>query len=157
MNEKWGGSKASWIFISLPEFAEEETHLLLYPHPPNPDHCPALPACVMQHPQPCSFSLMLCEVLGLGTSQAWAVQPVGFRESTSGLQTPAHPGDSTLQAENSLHLWKTWIYLDKSRRRGWIISLHFSTLHFIQKKWNITHYAFFSFHLLSLPQVPIYY
>ena len=70
----------------------------------------------------------------------------------NGLPNTAHTGDSKLQAENSLDLWKTWIYLDKSRWRGWIILLHFSTLHFIQKKHNIMHYAFLSFHLLPLSE-----
>lgn len=135
------------------------------PHAPNPNNYP-LPACAMPPPGGCcadippmlragwlwTFELMLCETLVLngsprpGAGSKWASERAS--QVSSALHTP-----ETANYKLKIHYicGKTWIYLDKSRWGGWIISLHFSTLHFIQKKWNITHYAFFSFHLLSLP------
>lgn len=43
--------------------------------------------------------------------------------------------------------------LRQRQRRGWMVSLRFSTLHFVQKLGNIAHYALFSFHLLPFLKV----
>lgn len=159
MCDNWKGSKTSWICISLPKFADEETPSATLPAsqiqttillcqfvPCNPPG-----SCWDGTSHPCSEQddfdpLCYCSV------RSWCSTEVpGPGHLVNGLPSTAHTGDSKLQAENSLHLWKTWIYLDKSRWRGWVISFHFSTRHFIQKKHNITHYAFLSFHLLPLP------
>lgn len=147
------------IFIS--KSSDEENPLATLSPISNPDHFPSPPTCAMQTPWGATVtehpihaeSRMILNLLAAalwGPGAQWRSQ-AGAHSSKWASQHHTHTGDSKLQAENSWHLWKNWIYLDKSRWRGWIISLQFITLQFIQKKCNITHYVFLSFHLLPLP------
>ena len=156
MCDKWGGIK-----FSSQSLQKKRTLLPLYPpsqiqttfllHQPVPCKPPE-GTTVTEHPTHAE-SRMILNLLAAalwGPGAQWRSQ-AGSHSSKWASQHHTHTGDSKLQAENSWHLWKNWIYLDKSRWRGWIISLHFSTLHFIQKKCNIMYYVFLSFHLLPLP------
>lgn len=147
---KWRQSEPgvdSGLFIRLPP-----VHW-----PPNPDCCACLPPWAVQALSRLLEGLPTHALRGLtwatpadlcdtpvfnggprpGACWKWALKGVSL------VLTAAHTKDSKLQAENSLHLCKTWIYLDKGRWRGWVISLHFSTLHSIEKKWNIALCIFF--------------